>query len=283
MSSQLLLGTSIHPATGDARRRQARAAARLRELSPRPPVNLQFADRANLQEVDGFETMPILRLDSNIVTGRPGVRKPVVKEMCTRLAELAVQRGARYFGFSNSDIIFTPSAVDRMLSGGHRACLFARSDFEPGTERDLGPLIYGTDALAVEAEWWLANQRRFRAYVVGESGWDNVYTAQLLCWAGGMLFNREPLVLHEAHPTVWEQSSFAEYNGYLTALDRLYFTRWVTYVHRLEALRARAQGLAALDDELRLQDEVFRGWKPSVADRGLQTLRVAKLEVRRWW
>ena len=45
MNSSLLLGTHIHPATGDAARRQVRAMTCLREICPTTPVNLQFADR----------------------------------------------------------------------------------------------------------------------------------------------------------------------------------------------------------------------------------------------
>jgi hypothetical protein len=251
----------------------------LRELSPWPLVNLQFADRANLQEMDGFETAAVLRVDSNTVTGRPGVRKPVLSELFTRLAEAAVERGAPMFLFTNSDIIFTSAAFDRIGDGNERAQVVARTDFEPETGRDLPPLIYGTDVFAVEAAWWLANRHRFRPYVVGEGCWDNVYTAQLLCWAGGLLLNREPLVRHEAHALAWRQSPFAEHNRYLAALDRLYFTRWVTYASRLAVLRRDASGLALLADEQRLQDDVFGDWKPSVFDHVVQALRVAKLRA----
>jgi len=278
----LLLGTHLHPATGDAARRQDRAMARLREVSPMPPVNLQFTDRIDFQHMEGFETLAVLQQDSNIVTGRAGVRKPLLNELFTRLAEAAVARGARYFGFTNSDILFTPAAIDRIFSGDRVAYVFARTDFDPGTERDLQSLIYGADVFAVEAGWWLANQRRFRPYIVGEGCWDNVYTAQLLCWAGGLLLNREPLVRHESHAVVWRQSPFAQHNGYLAALDRLYFTRWVIYASRLEALRQNANGVAGLVEELRLQDDVFRKWKPTVADHVVQAIRVAKLKARGW-
>ncbi|MDZ4685102.1 MAG: hypothetical protein SH850_08420 [Planctomycetaceae bacterium] len=282
MTSSVLLGTHIHSATGDAARRQIRAMTGLRDLCPMTPVNLQFADRVNLQELDGFDTLAVLQQDSNSVTGQPGVRKPVVSELFTRLAEAAVQRGARYFGFTNSDIVFTPAAIDRIQQGDRPAYVFARTDFEPGTEQNTRSLIYGTDVFAVDASWWLSHRRRFRPYIVGESCWDNVYTAQLLCWAGGLLLNREPLVRHEAHPAVWRKSPFAEHNGYLAALDRLYFTRWAIYADRLEKLRLAAGGLADERDESRLQDEVFRDWKPTVANHVLQTLRLAKLKTRSW-
>ena len=254
----------------------------LREVSPTTPVNLQFADRQDFQEFEGLDTLAVLRQDSNTLTGQPGPRKPVVSELFTCLAEAAVERGLRYFGFANSDILFTPAAIERLQYADRGAYVFARTDFESGTERDVHSLIYGTDAFIVEASWWQSHCQRFRPYIVGESCWDNVYTAQLLCWAGGLLLNREPLIRHEGHPAVWRQSPFGKHNGYLAALDRMYFTRWVIYAERLAQLRTAANGPAAETAELRLQDEVFRDWKPTVADHLLQALRVAKLETQAW-
>ena len=251
------------------------------DVSPHRPVNLQFSDRRDVCEVDGFETLAILELDSNRVTGRRGPRKPVVNEVFTRLAHLAAERRVRYFGFTNADILFTSAAIDRIVRADHPAFVIARSDVDAGRILNPGPLLYGTDVFVVDASWWLAHQHEFRPYILGEGCWDNVYSAQLLCTAGGLLLNREPLVKHEAHPIAWHDSPFAEHNGYLAALDRMYFTRWVMYATRLEAMRREAKGLGTIDDELRLQDEIFRNWKPGLSDRLIQTLRVAKLEARR--
>ena len=277
----LLVGTQIHPADGESRRRQHYAMERLRDVCRWPLLNLQFQDRRDLQELDGFETLAVLEDDSVGVTRRAGRRKPIVKEMFTRLAAVAVQRHLRYIVLTNSDIIFTADAFDRVLAGDRSSFVFSRTDVDATNGHDLQPLIYGADVFAVEARWWLAHQSRFRDYVIGENAWDNVYAAQFLCWSGGLLLNREPLVRHEAHAIVWTTSPFAEHNAYLAGLDRLYFTQWVRYVRRLESIRATAHGFAALDEELRLQDEAFWRWKPGMTDRVLQALRVVKLEMRR--
>jgi len=277
----LLIGTHIHPAEGEARRRQHHAMGRLREVCRWPLLNLQFHERRDLQELDGFETLAVLERDSLRVTGRTGRRKPIVSEMFTRLADAAVQRGLRYFVLTNSDIIFTPGAVDRVLAGDRASFVFSRTDVDAATGSDLQPLIYGADVFAVEARWWIAHGSRFRSYVIGENAWDNAYAAQLLCWSRGLLLNREPLVRHEAHEVVWTSSPFAGYNAYLAGLDRMYFTQWVHYVRRLESIRSAAGGFGDIDEELRLQDEVFWSWKPGLADRLLQAMRVVKLEMRR--
>ena len=276
----MLVGTHVHPATGDAERRQRRALDVLRAVSPVAPINLQFADGRSLQETAGFETMPVLHDDSRGITGRDGTRKPIVSEMFTRLAELARARGVRCFAFTNSDILFTPSAFERLPGGSLNACVLSRTDVDPVTGRDIGPLVHGADVFVVDASWWLDNRARFRPYIVGEGVWDNVYSAQLLCWAGGLLLNRDPLVRHEAHPIVWRDSPFAEHNGILGALDRMYFSRWVMYVNRLEQLRHAAGGLADEEIEIAMQREVFTGWTPDLGDRALQALRVAKLRLR---
>ena len=277
----LLVGTHIHPAEGESRRRQGYAMERLRDVCRWPLLNLQFQDRRELQELDGFETLAVLEDDSLRVTGQAGRRKPIVKEMFTRLAEAAVQRGLRYIVLTNSDIIFTADAIDRVLAGDRTSFVFTRTDVDAANGHDLQPLIYGTDVFAVEARWWLEHQSRFRDYVIGENAWDNVYAAQFLCWSRGLLLNREPLVRHEAHAVVWTTSPFAGHNAYLAGLDRMYFTQWVRYVRRLESMRSSARGCGALDEELRLQNEAFWSWKPGVADRLLQAMRVVKLEMRR--
>ncbi len=277
----VLFGTQLYGAPGEAGRRQARAAKSLLDTSPLRPVNLLFRDGMESCQADGFENVAILELDSNRVTGRRGPRKPIVSEVFTRLAELARDRNVRYFGFTNADILFTPAVVDRVLHTDYPAFLIARTDVDARGTPSPEPLLYGTDVFVIDARWWLENRHGFRPYILGEGCWDNVYSAQLLCRAGGLLLNREPLVSHEMHAVAWRDSPFAEYNGYLAALDRMYFTRWVMYATRLEAMRRQAGGLGVIDDELRLQDEIFRAWKPRLSDRLVHMLRVARLEGRR--
>jgi len=163
MSRQtILFGTNINQAQGDAARRQRRAAATLIDVSAAAPINLQFSDGADLCEIDGFETQPILQLDSNRVTGQRGPRKPIVSEMFTRLASRAIERGARYFGFSNGDILLTPTAVERVAATEHLAYVIARTDVDATGAPDPSPLLYGTDVFVIDASWWIAHQHRFR-------------------------------------------------------------------------------------------------------------------------
>ena len=44
-----------------------------------------------------------------------------------------------------------------------------------------------------------------------------------------MLVNRGTAIRHEIHATAWGGGAFAEYNGFLAALDARYFTLWATY------------------------------------------------------
>ena len=271
----LLLGVNAFAATGDAARRQAEALARWRGLSGVRLANLGWPDE--MLEVDGFATHPVLRTDSRTASGRPGPRKPVVREVFDRLATIAAAEGYRWFGYANSDVAWTQAAVDAVIGGGRQAYAFSRGDVEPGTGREIEVVTAGVDAFVVEVAWWGANRQRFRDYVGGEPIWDNVYAALLLAHADGVLLNRAPLVLHERHPAGdWGRSSYAEYLAYLAALDSLYFTRWAVYHHRLTELRARGAGE---DEELALQREAFRG-SFSARERVVQVGRALKARAR---
>jgi hypothetical protein len=135
----------------------------------------------------------------------------------------------------------------------------------------------GQDMFVVAAAWWQQARLRFRPYIIGEACWDNVYTAIMMCHSEGVVLNREPLILHEAHPTVWrDQAPTARYNGFLAALDHRYFSLWSTYWHRLEQLRATG---AAEPVEASLAREVFT-WRRSPIEAVRQFVRSARAHRR---
>jgi hypothetical protein len=278
----LVLGTHLYPASGDAERRQQRAVAALRTLRGVDLVNLQFSRTDRRLAPEGLVTLDALAQDSTTIAGEAGVRKPVVSELFDRLAAYAESRGRRYFAFLNSDIVVTQAAVDAVAASGRDAVVFSRMDVERGSGRELGINVYGTDMFAVDAAWWRRHRAIFRPYVVGEGCWDNVYTAQLLCRGNAVLLNRGALILHEQHDAVWVDSPFAAHNGFLAALDSLYFTIWAVYVDAL--LGARASG-AGETEELALQARIFR-WPPSSLARlkhvGREIKARARYRMRRW-
>lgn len=229
------IGSAFYPAEGSDERRQMRARAALLALTGVVPVNLQFHDETF--EPEGFRTLRALRLDSRIVTGAAGRRKPILPEMFDALAETARHAGARYFAYINADIEVTQAAVDYIVSGGRDAYAFCRVDIDPVTCEDSGIQMHGIDMVAIDAAWWARARRRFRPYIAGEACWDNVYAALLCSHARGDLVNHRRLIFHERHPAAWRDSPFAEYNGYLAALDAPYFSQWARYVHALKESR----------------------------------------------
>lgn len=270
----LLLGVNAFPATGDAARRQSAALETWRALSGVRLANLGWP--GDVLEVDGFATHPVLRQDSRTASGRAGPRKPLVSEAFDRLAAIARAEGCRWFGYANSDIAWTQGAVDAVVRGSRQVYAFSRGDVHPETGRVIQMVTAGVDAFVVDAGWWSANRRRFRAYIGGEPIWDNVYTAILLAHGDGVLLNREPLIRHERHPAgAWSRSPFAAYGAYLAALDSLYFTRWAVYHDRLLKLRERGAGV---EEEEALQRDVFRGPIPLYA-RLKQVGREAKARI----
>ena len=274
VEAPILLGTHVHPATGDAARRQADAVASWRRLPNVSLVNLQFWNQ--VIEVEGFETLAELRRDSVSVTGRPGIRKPVSSEVFSLLAQTAVERGCSYFAFVNSDINVTEAAIEVLLANGRDACLFSRMDVDANGGGEIGVELAGIDGFAIRAAWWIDHAHGFRPYIIGEAVWDNVYCAQLLCHGHGILMNRRAYITHERHATLWKASPFAEYIQFLSALDAPYFSLWYSYWTRLRELRARGASEA---EELALQAEVFV-WRPLLADRLAQRGRAAKAHLR---
>jgi hypothetical protein len=247
----ITIGTSYYPASGDAERRQQLSRASLVALGDAVHrVNLQFTGEGFAPE--GFETRAVLVQDSRTVTGLGGARKPIVSEMFEALAASAAARGDRYFVYLNADIEVSAAAMRRIETGGRDAYAFCRMDLAPGSRAAQGVLRIGVDLFAVRVEWWSRERRRFRRYIAGESLWDNVYAAVACTHGRGEIVDTDPGIFHEQHPVAWGGGPFAEYNGYLAALDAPYFSRWVRYV----AARDAGRGETAPDRD-RLAGEIF--------------------------
>jgi len=254
----ILIGTQFYPAHGDSERRQAQAMEALGKLTDVEAVDLQWDPTPPWRP--WIRTVCDLRLDSRDVSGCDGRRKPVTTDVLRALADLAERGGHRYFMFINADIIVTQAAVTLVGDGAKEVYAFSRLDIDPATGRELEPTLSGLDAFAFDVRWWRANQHRFRPYIIGEACWDVVYAAIAMCHGDGLLTSGGE-IRHERHAMAWGQSGFADYNGYLAAVDNRYFTLWCTYHARL--MEARARG-ASPDEERALCKSVFV-WQRSAA------------------
>lgn len=247
----ITIGTRFYPAAADSDRRQQRSRDSLLRLSDVHRVNLQFADEAF--RPGGFETRTVLRQDSHTVTGGGGVRKPIVSEMFEALAAVARERGDRYFVYLNADIEVAPEALDRIRGGGGDGYAFCRIDLAATTREPRDVLRSGLDMFAVDAAWWTRERARFRPYIAGEPLWDNVYAAVLASHGRCEIVDTAPGIYHEQHAASWGGGLYEAYNGYLTALDAPYFSRWAAYHARLEA--ARRSGAAV--DRAAIMRDIF--------------------------
>lgn len=272
----ILIGTHTFPASGDAARRQADAVASLRALEGTAIVNVQFADGAH--ELTGIETLARLRKDSWTVTRRnAGARKAIVREMLDVLAAEASRRNAAYFCYANADIVWSQSAVEWMIAGGHQAYAFSRMDVDAATGREIGIQLAGIDAVAMQPLWFGAHRHRFRDYIVGEICWDNVYTAILMCHADAAIENRRGLLRHAQHPGALVPSPvFGAYTSLLAAFDAEYFHLWCRYWECLNPLRRQG---ATAEDEARMAREIF-AWRPAWYAPALRAARHVRARVR---
>lgn len=269
----IVIGTQFYPAEPGAAGRQARCRAAVLALDDAVPVNLQFA--AETYQADGFRTLSVLQQDSRTVSGVDGVRKPIMSEMFDALAGIARAEGARYFVFLNNDIQITPAAIETVLSRGLDAYAFSRMDLDPATGAELEVQIFGIDMFAVDAAWWIRERRRFRPYIAGEGCWDNVYASISCAHGRSALVNDRPGIFHERHPTLWKDSPFTGYNGYLATLDAPYFSRWCHYTARVD--EARKAG-AAVDP--RLANEIMGDARLSPAETVRHAARLLRARVR---
>jgi hypothetical protein len=266
----LTIGTRFYRASADSERRQQSAREALAALAGVRRVNLQFTDETFAPE--GFETRAVLRLDSQRVTGGGRVRKPIVSEMFDALAAAATERGDRWFAYLNADIEVAPAAVARITDGGCEAYAFCRLDLAAGTREPQDVLLAGLDLFAADVAWWRRERHRFRPYIAGEALWDNVYAAVMASHGRTEIVDVDPGIVHEQHPPSWGGGLYAEYNGYLAALDAPYFSRWARYVHALQT--SRASGVAV--DRAALNRDLFG---PPVL-RGLDRPRHVARELR---
>ncbi len=277
----ILAGTSLYPGDEATMRRQELAVRALSSLQSVEGLNLQFRDAAPTS-LPGIETMALLTTDSNEVAG-PGLRrKPVTRDVFDILSRTAAARGHQYFAFFNSDIVILPGAVDEVVRHSRETYAISRHDVDQlnGDHSCGAALLYGLDLFVVSVAWWQRARWRFRPYVVGEACWDNVYTALMMCHSNGVVLNRDPLILHERHPTSWNSNTpTARYNGFLAALDARYFSLWCDYCRLLEQARARGASEA---DELAIRKQVFV-WRRSPVEAVRQTIRSARARVRFYW
>jgi hypothetical protein len=251
--SAVLLGTHIYPASGDAEIRMRRALDAWTALPVRL-VNLQFANDSSPIEYPSFDTRAVLREDSRSITGLQGPRKPTMRALLDGLVDAAEQAGCTYAGFSNADIIVTPSAIERVVNGGRDAVIFSRMGIDPQTGAAAGEFLSGQDTLFIRPAVYRALRPRLRPYIVGEMPWDVIYTSVLLTHCRAELVNRGDDCRHVDHEAIWVDSPYAPHAWRLAKMDWTYFARWYRYYYPAKAMRER--GAPAADEEA-LKQSVF--------------------------
>jgi hypothetical protein len=263
---RLLIGTSTSGLPGDTARRETAAQTSLAELVRAEALKLRFVDDGAFDA--GLNCIAGLTQDAPGLAGRYGPRKPIVSEMLDVLADEAARRGCDRIALVNGDVIVRQEAVD--VIAARREPVVALSRLDTGRGQPDAMLLRGVDLIAFDWAFWHRERRRFRPYIFGEALWDNVYTSIGLC-LGGILINREPLIVHERHPSGGD-SPYARYGHLLATRDRAYFSRWCVYV--AEAERLRAYG-GTIEEEYALQRRIFKA--PGRAAAAVDAVRAV------WW
>ena len=274
----MLIGMNLYTGDAAATGRQQRAVDALPLLGGVEALNVQFQTEPHAT-LPGIETMTVLVQDSMTVAGPGKGRKPLTRELLDVLARVAATRGHQYFSYINSDILVLPAALDAIARQARQTYAISRYDVDRLNDDSASgtPLTSGVDMFVFSVPWWQRHRRRFRQYVIGDACWDNVYTAVMMCHSDGIILNRERLILHERHESLWNDGTpSARYNGFMAALDARYFALWCEYWDRLE--QGRTRGVSA-GEETRLRDEVFV-WRPSASEALRQSVRAVRARLR---
>ena len=254
MMNSLLLGTHVFPATGDTKRRLNLAFDSWRELDV-PLVDLAFNDTPPANEHQFFEYR-CLKRDSNTVCNCQGIRKPLVSDLFDGLCSRAKEIGCRYFVFSNADIQLTRQFKDLIAHTDLDAFIFTRHDYTSEPSEGDAKLFYrGQDTYAVRTQWWIDNRQHFQPYIIGESLWDNVYTAKFARKGRSELAYLKNVCLHQRHAQQWNpRSPFGRYNEMLRLrYDYLDYGMWASYARKLYSMDRDSAGFSA--HQKRIWDE----------------------------
>ena len=258
--------------------RQRRGMASLLRLSRCHTVNLQFASRWKNIEYPGVETLPVLNSDSCAASGVAGVRKPLLSELFSRLAQVARTRGIPYFGFINSDVILLREMIEEVNRGRHECYMASRKDMDAEGKLADGYLVQGVDLWIMSVGFHEREGWRLPAAIVGEFGGDNLCASIALTHGDGFLINHRTVCLHETHENRWINSPFAEYNHLQCIRQGYYFSAWARYIAAISAQNAINQSDAEVR---RLQQSCF-GRKPGWVDHALCKLKLAKWKLIYW-
>src|SRR5881394_4443412 len=125
---KIVLAVNAFPASGQVGERNAGALADAMQLSRVELVNVLPTDRP--YEIDGIQTLRLLKRDAVDVTGIAARRLPIVADIFDVAARHALGVRAEYFAFANADIVVTQAAVDLVAAGAHDAFVFSRTDVD---------------------------------------------------------------------------------------------------------------------------------------------------------
>src|SRR5262245_34468561 len=131
----VLVGTQFYKAHGESERRQAQAMDALGRLTGVEVVDLQWEPMPPWRP--WVRTVPDLRLDSRMVSGCSGRRKPITTDVLRALAALAERGGHQYFMLTNADIVVTQAAITLIEHAGKKVFAFSRLDIDRDTGREL--------------------------------------------------------------------------------------------------------------------------------------------------
>ena len=184
--------------------------------------NIELGNIAIDDEFTGREAWTEVALDRSSLEVDPNEERiPFIRDLFSKTARLAKERGYPYFAIINSDIYLTHESlflIRSMLKERYETLGLTRTEIpeigrmEPKDWVELH--LSGTDLFAYRTDWWLENERLFEDYVMGCYWWDICYIS-IMGTVSRFLYlsNIKGTIFHVTHlPIARKREPLIQYN-----------------------------------------------------------------------
>jgi glycosyltransferase involved in cell wall biosynthesis/GT2 family glycosyltransferase len=270
LKEPLLLGVAAFPATNpDSLSRQQACLsclAALRHTGLHTVIPCLKQEQEALNDLfPEITTEPLLRNSADVRLQVPGAPKPFIDEYFDAACMLAEREGYEWFGFANSDVLFTPLLIAHLKRCMHQnlqSVVVSRTEL-PGLDADGRPSagyleFAGYDAFFCRVDWWREHRHLFAPYIIGERAWDDAYASIMLTNARCELLWEQGALWHPEHERRWdlENTVYGNWNMNLySGRDRDYARRFEAFLEDLIA--AGTKPLPEGEDRTRLLKRNF--------------------------
>jgi len=215
------------------------------------PLNRLFPD---------IPAVPLLQNAADAHLDPRGAPKPFIDEYFDAACMLAERRGYHWFGFANSDVLFTPLLIAhlaRCMLEKYQTVIVSRTEL-PGLDAEARPIagyleFAGYDAFFCRVDWWRQHRSLFSPYIIGERAWDDSYAAIMLTHARCELLWERGALWHPEHERRWDlqHTIYGDWNIALySQQDKDYARRFEAFIGDVLAIGTNPLPLGKIKNDI---------------------------------